>query len=60
MTDRKSQVTTFTYDALQRRTQTTFQGGSTITYTYDGGNRLTQLVDSQNGTITRTSDNLIA
>src|SRR4030095_16474273 len=57
-TDRKSQVTLRTYDALDRLTQVTFQGGATIAYTWDAGNRVTQLVDSVNGTITRTWDDL--
>src|SRR5579872_4467701 len=66
-TDRKGQVTTFTYDALNRLKFVGFNavvsGGSTtyestISYTYDAGNRMTQGVDSAGGTITRTYDNL--
>jgi len=57
-TDRKSQVTPYTYDALNRRTQTTYADLSTTAYTYDKGNRLTQVVDSISGTITRTYDGL--
>ena len=47
VTDRKGQVTTFTYDALNRRTQVI---GMTTprppVSTYDAGNRLIQIVDS--------------
>src|SRR5207249_4470716 len=64
-TDRKGQVTTFGYDALNRRTFVGFgtqQPGpayqSTITTTYDGGNRPTQIVDSLSGTITPVYDGL--
>ncbi|MDZ4340979.1 MAG: RHS repeat domain-containing protein [Candidatus Binatia bacterium] len=45
-TDRKSQATAYTYDALNRRTGVTYAGASTAAYTYDAGNRLTQVVDS--------------
>jgi len=37
VTDRKSQVTTNTYDPLNRRTKTTFQDGTSTNYTYDAG-----------------------
>jgi RHS repeat-associated protein len=57
-TDRKSQATAYTYDALNRRTGVTYADGSTTAYTYDAGNRLTQVVDSIAGTITRTYDGL--
>jgi YD repeat-containing protein len=57
-TDRKSQATTYTYDALNRRTGVTYADGSTTAYTYDAGNRLTQVVDSIAGTIMRTYDGL--
>lgn len=52
-TDRKNQVTTYTYDGHDRQTfagfgttgaPPTYQ--STIGYTWEGGNRLTQVVDS--------------
>jgi RHS repeat-associated protein len=56
VTDRKSQVTTITYDPLDRLTGLAFAGGATRSFTYDGGSRLTQVVDSQAGTITRTYD----
>ena len=57
-TDRKSQVSTYTYDGINRRTGVTYADSSTITYTYDKGNRLTQVVDSIAGTITQTYDGL--
>jgi len=55
-TDRKSQVTSRTYDALDRLSAVTYQDGSTTTYAWDAGNRPTQLVDSLSGNITRTYD----
>jgi len=57
-TDRKSQVTTYKYDALNRRTMAGFGTTGTppnevyntrIDYTYDNGNRLITTVDSANG-----------
>lgn len=66
-TDRKGQVTTFSYDPLNRLKfigyNTVVDGGnttyeSTISYTYDAGNRMTQVVDTAGGTITRAYDNL--
>jgi RHS repeat-associated protein len=63
-TDRRSKVTTYQYDALNRRS---FVGygttlgpvyESTTTYSYDGGNRLSSAVDSVSGTITRGFDGL--
>jgi len=59
-TDRKSQITTHTYDELGRRTLTTWHGGATTATTattYDAGDRPTQITDSVGGTITRTYDN---
>ena len=41
VTDRKSQVTAYPYDPLNRRKMATYQDGSTTTYAYDAGNRLT-------------------
>jgi YD repeat-containing protein len=58
VTDRKSQVITFTYDGLDRRTVATYPGPGTVTTTYDAGNRVTQVVDTAAGTITRTYDGL--
>ena len=55
-TDRKSQVTTTTYDALDRPLLTTWQGGATTTRTWDAANRLTQIADTVSGTITRQYD----
>lgn len=66
-TDRKSQVTSLTYDPLNRLTllgyNTVVNAGvtsyeSTVGYTYDAGNRMTQAVDSAGGTITDAYDNL--
>lgn len=66
-TDRKNQVTSLTYDPLNRPKlagyNTVVNGGvtsyeSTVGYTYDGGNRMTQAVDSAGGTITEAYDNL--
>ncbi len=42
MTDRKNQVTTYTYDLLNRKTKATYQDGTSTNYTYDAGDRLTQ------------------
>jgi uncharacterized protein RhaS with RHS repeats len=60
-TDRKSQVTKYQYDGINRRSFTGFGWNgstyqSTINYSWDGGDRLQQAVDSVNGTITRTYD----
>ena len=41
-------ATSYTYDSLNRLTQTTYSDGTVITYTYDAaGNRLTQTVSTQ-------------
>ena len=63
VTDRKSQVTTYTYDALNRRTKATFHDSTSTNYTYDAGNRITQVQEKDSGgsvtaTITRTYDGL--
>lgn len=63
LTDRKGQLTSYTYDPLNRRTKATFQDGTTTNYTYDAGNRITQVQekDASNvvtATITRTYDGL--
>lgn len=57
-TDRKSQVATYSYDGLDRRTGVTYADTSTTGFTFDQGNRLTQVNDSIAGTITRTYDGL--
>jgi RHS repeat-associated protein len=68
-TDRKSQVTEFRYDPLNKATFAGFNRtgspghysyASTINYTYDVGARLTQIADNTSGagTITRTFDDL--
>jgi len=46
--DRKNQISSNTYDALDRLAHITFQDRSTITYTYDAENLVTQIVDSIN------------
>jgi RHS repeat-associated protein len=65
VTDRKGQVSSYTYDGIGRGSTAAFgvqsgSGGTTnqssISYTYDGGNRLLQAVDSASGTVTRTFD----
>jgi len=66
-TNRKNQVTSLTYDPLNRPKlvgyNTVVNAGvtsyeSTVGYTYDAGNRMTQAVDSAGGTITEAYDNL--
>jgi RHS repeat-associated protein len=66
-TDRKNQVTSLTYDPLNRLKlvgyNTVVNAGvtsyeSTVGYTYDAGNRMTQAVDSAGGIITEAYDNL--
>lgn len=68
-TDRKSQVTEFRYNPLNRATFAGFNRtgspghfsyASTITYTFDVGARLTSIADNSSGagTITRTFDDL--
>lgn len=47
-TDRNSQVTSRTDDALDRLGQVTCADQSTTTYTWGAGNRLTQVTDSNN------------
>lgn len=59
--DRRGKVTTFQYDALNRRTFTGFgtvgtSYESAIGLTYDAGNRLRQVSDSVIGNITRNYD----
>ncbi|MBS0184287.1 MAG: RHS repeat protein [Nitrospira sp.] len=63
VTDQKGQITSYTYDPLNRRTKTTFQDGTSTNYTYDAGNRITQVQEKNSGgtvtaTITRTYDGL--
>ena len=45
LTDRKNQITTYSYDELDRLTLLTYADQSTTAYTYDAGDRLTQIVD---------------
>jgi YD repeat-containing protein len=53
-TDAKGQLTTYSYDALNRLTQAVYTGGQTINYTYDQGvnglGRLTTITDSTGST----------
>ncbi|MBI5756804.1 MAG: RHS repeat-associated core domain-containing protein [Nitrospirae bacterium] len=57
-TDRKGQITTFTYDPVNRRTQSSFADGSSSTYTYDAVGRLFRVNDIASGAIDLTYDNL--
>lgn len=57
-TDRKGQLTTRTYDPLNRLQQITYADSSAITYGYDSGNRLRTITDSGTGTITCEYDSL--
>jgi YD repeat-containing protein len=63
-TDRRSKLSTYLYDGIDRRTFAgygTLPGPSyesTINYTYDGGNRPSKVVDSTSGTITPAFDGL--
>jgi RHS repeat-associated protein len=63
LTDRRGKVSKFTYDALNRLTESKFgvsgeTSESTIKYNYDNGNRLTKVVDSTSGTYTPEFDEL--
>jgi len=58
MIDRRGQATTYSYDLLDRLTQTKYADGSTVADTYDDGNRLLKLIDSKTGTITNAYDGL--
>ena len=51
MTDRKGQVTTYTYDLMNRLTRATFHDGSFTQYLYDTVGRLLSITDSVSGTI---------
>ncbi|MFO0700398.1 MAG: hypothetical protein U0236_14350 [Nitrospira sp.] len=53
-TDRKGQVSTFGYDALNRRTSATYPGA--VTFGYDAIGRLTSVNDSVGGMITWVYD----
>jgi RHS repeat-associated protein len=56
--DRKLQVSTFTYDALDRRVLSQYDDGSTTSFTYDTVGRLTVAEDSSSGRIELSYDNL--
>ncbi|WP_083917758.1 RHS repeat-associated core domain-containing protein [Uliginosibacterium gangwonense] len=65
VTDRKGQISSYTYDNLNRLTKASYgatasapSATSTVNYTWDAGNRVTQIVDSASGTITRSYDGL--
>ena len=56
-TDRKNQISKYTYDNLNRLATVTFVAdGSSITYSYDQGNRVKKIVDTLKGTIDYTYD----
>ena len=56
--DRKLQVSTFTYDALDRRVLSQYDDGSTTSFTYGTVGRLTVAEDSSSGRIELSYDNL--
>lgn len=63
LTDRRGKVDKFSYDALNRLTESKFgvsgeTSESTIKYEYDNGNRLTKIIDSTAGTYTPEYDEL--
>jgi YD repeat-containing protein len=51
VTDRKGQVTTLTYDPLDRLTHVDYAGTLTTGYEFDAGDRLTRVTDSAADTI---------
>jgi len=57
-TDRKNQVTTFSYDSLNRRIGANYADGSSTSFIYDSVGRLTRATDSIAGTIEFNYDNL--
>ena len=53
-TDRKGQVTIFTYDSQNRRSQATYHNSTKTKWTYDAGNRVTlieELVSHERGAV---------
>ena len=56
LTDRKNQVTTFPYDALDRRTLTSYQDSTSVALTYDAVGNATKVTDSTTGAIEWTYD----
>lgn len=57
-TDRKNQVTTFTYDSLNRRIGASYADGSSTSFVYDSVGHLTKATDSIVGAIEFLYDNL--
>jgi len=55
-TDRRGVVTTYTYDALNRKVSANFGSGGSVAFTYDAMNRLIQAVDSTTGAVSRNYD----
>ncbi len=63
LTDRRGKLAKFSYDALNRLTESRFgvsgeTAESTIKYEYDSGNRLSKVIDSATGTYTPEYDEL--
>jgi RHS repeat-associated protein len=58
LSDRKSQVTSLTYDPLGQLLTASYADGSSASGTWDIAGRLTQVQDSSGGTIARTYDGL--
>ena len=57
-TDRKNQQSTFSYDALNRRTGTQYADGSSTSFTFGSVGRLSRATDSIAGTIELSYDTL--
>jgi len=51
-------MTIYAYDGLNRRTNASFNDGSTTSYIFDAGSRLTGITDSITGAINRSYDGL--
>jgi RHS repeat-associated protein len=56
--DRKGQVSTFLYDALNRLARSSYADGSGTSFAYDAAGRLVRLDDSTGGTLTNAYDTL--
>jgi len=57
-TDRKGQATSYSYDALGRRTLIAYADGQGVQTTYDPAGRVTELLDSASGALNWSYDNL--